>query len=212
MVLLGIKKAYDRHMESISRQAAKISIPRLLKLCDNCWCCCNGKCCWHSAMAGFLLHSDERYSSPLELLLVFNILVGPKQTRRKMCLGSFGNSKHQHGLSEHRLSTEQDRSNQKPMLLQDTVSPVAGHHSRFVKLPAKDPLFQKVTEISSAQLCIIGNLYYPTHLELDLSRMAQEICKQVPVDSNIFIVEGCGDAFHEACLYSTTHTSVSHPS
>jgi hypothetical protein len=60
MVLLGIKKAYDRHMESTRRLAAKVSIPKLLKLCDNCWCCYNGKCCWRSATAGFPLHSDGR--------------------------------------------------------------------------------------------------------------------------------------------------------
>jgi hypothetical protein len=45
LVLLGIKEAYDKLTMYNRRQAAMVSISRLPKLCDNCWCCYKGKCC-----------------------------------------------------------------------------------------------------------------------------------------------------------------------
>ena len=63
MVLFGINEAYNKLIMYNRRQAAIVSIPRLLKLCDNCQGCYNGKYCWHFATAGFPFRSDGLHRS-----------------------------------------------------------------------------------------------------------------------------------------------------
>jgi len=48
-------------MKYMKKQAAKVSIPRLLKPRNHFWCCYDRECYWCSATAGFPLRRDGRY-------------------------------------------------------------------------------------------------------------------------------------------------------
>lgn len=73
-----------------------------------------------------------------------------------------------------------------------------------IKLPSRahDLLYQKVTEIGfGAKPCRICNECVTTHPKFDLSGPEVKV-KEGPITSTAMMVDGCGDVFHEAYLYS----------
>jgi hypothetical protein len=73
-----------------------------------------------------------------------------------------------------------------------------------IKLPprADDLLYQKVTDIGlGAKTCRICNKCVTTHPKVSLLG-AEATVQEGLITSVAFMVDGCGDVFHEACLYS----------